>query len=409
MRALLLLPTSTYRTHAFMEAAEKLGVDVVAATEIQNALADKNPTGLMTLDFLKPEEAAKSVKEFSLQYPIDAVIPVDEETAVVAAAIGEALGLPHNSVEAAYAARNKHWMRRLLQQANVPSPDFQSFSFDEDPETIAKNISYPCVVKPLFLSASRGVIRVDNPDEFLAARLRLKDLLSASELKKRGGEAASQFLVERFIPGKEVALEGLLINGELHVLALFDKPDPLDGPFFEETIYVTPSRLPGKVQSEIADVTSRASAAMGLREGPIHAELRVNDSGQFVLEIAARSIGGLCSRTLRFGAGISLEDLIIRHALGIKLDTMEREKRPAGVMMIPVLKAGTLTEIRGIDEAQAVPDIEEVTITAHKTQQVLPLPEGSIYLGFIFSRAETPEHVEAALRQAYSHLEFVIE
>ncbi|HZS47455.1 MAG TPA: ATP-grasp domain-containing protein [Blastocatellia bacterium] len=408
MRVLLLLPTTTYRTQAFMEAAERLGIEVVAASEKASTLADKNPSGLMTLDFLNPEASARTVRQFSKKFPINAVIPVDEDTAVVAAAIGKELSLPHNSIEAAYAARNKHRMRQLLHDANAPIPDFQLFSFNDELEEIAHSVKYPCVLKPLFLSASRGVIRADNPQEFVDAFCRLENLLQEPELIERGREASRQFLVEQFIPGDEVALEGLMVNGELQVLALFDKPDPLDGPYFAETIYVTPSRISAELQSEIVKVTAKAAKALGLREGPVHAELRINDQGVWILEIAARSIGGLCSRTLRFGAGIALEDLILRHALGLELDSMERERQPAGVMMIPVPRAGTFKAINGLDDARAVPCIEEVKITAHFKQQVRPLPEGSIYLGFIFSRAETPEQVEAALREAYSRLEFDI-
>ena len=211
------------------------------------------------------------------------------------------------------------------------------------------------------------------------------------------------------MPGREVALEGLLVGGTLHVLALFDKPDPLDGPFFEETIYVTPSRLPGATQARIAAVSRDACAALGLTEGPIHAELRVNEQGPWVLEVAARSIGGLCSQTLRFGTGVSLEELILCHALGRPLDSLEREQRAAGVMMIPIPRAGRLRAVTGRDEATAVDGIEEVAVTMHPGQTVVPLPEGWQYLGFIFARADTPVAVERALREAHARLRFDIE
>ncbi|HSD28965.1 MAG TPA: ATP-grasp domain-containing protein, partial [Vicinamibacteria bacterium] len=212
-----------------------------------------------------------------------------------------------------------------------------------------------------------------------------------------------------FIPGREVALEGLLVGGELHVLALFDKPDPLDGPYFEETIYVTPSRLSPDVQLAIAAEARWAARALGLAEGPVHAELRVNDEGPWMIELAARTIGGLCSRTLRFGAGLSLEELVIRHALGIELDSLERERQPAGVMMIPIPRAGVLRAVRGREAALAVPGIEEATISAHVGQELVPLPEGSRYLGFLLARADSPEAVEEALRAAHRRLDFDID
>ena len=214
--------------------------------------------------------------------------------------------------------------------------------------------------------------------------------------------------MERFIPGVEVALEGLLNHGELNTLALFDKPDPLDGPFFEETIYVTPSRLPAETQRAIQVCAARAATALGLRDGPVHAELRLDAEGPLMLEIAARSIGGLCSRTLRFGTGLTLEEIILRHALGLPIESLEREGRAAGVMMIPIPRAGTLEGVEGLDEARAVPLIEDLTISAHTGEELVPLPEGHRYLGFIFSRADTPAQAEAALRQAHACLSFVI-
>ena len=390
-----------------MEAASGLGVEVVAASERPNVLQEAFPDTLLTLDFQKPDLAAQEVVEFARSRPLDAVVPVDDLTTVVGAAIAQRLGLPFNSVESASAARNKHVMRTLLGRAGVPEPRFQLFSFDDDPTTVAGQVPYPCVVKPTVLSASRGVIRADDPAGFVAAFRRLEAILRSPEVSALGGETR-QVLVESFIPGEEVALEGLLVNGELRVLALFDKPDPLDGPFFEETIYVTPSRLPGETQAGIAACTARAADALGLSHGPVHAELRVNENGPWIIEIAARSIGGLCSRTLRFGTGMSLEELILRHALGMEIASFERERQPAGVMMIPIPRGGVLEEVRGQVEALAVAGIEEIAITAHLGQELVPLPEGWQYLGFIFARAGTPESVEVALREAHRRLEFVI-
>jgi biotin carboxylase len=406
-RLLLLLPTTTYRTEAFLEAARALGVEVIVASEQRATLQEALPDGLLTLDFLKPDVAAREVAEFARRRPLDAVVPVDDLTTVVGATIAEALGLHANSVESARAARNKRVMRELLGRAGVPEPQFSVFSLDDGPERVARQVPYPCVVKPTILSGSRGVIRADNPTELVTAFRRLEAILTSPEVSALG-EDAREVLVEGFVPGPEVALEGLLVGGELRVLALFDKPDPLDGPFFEETIYVTPSRFPADVQRAVADCTARAARALGLREGPVHAELRVNEAGPWMIEIAARSIGGLCSRVLRFGTGMSLEELILRHALGLEIPSFEPEREAAGVMMIPIPRAGVLEEVRGEDEALAVRGIQEIAITAHRGQELVPLPEGWRYLGFIFARAGSPEAVEAALRAAHRRLEFVI-
>ena len=406
---LLLLPTTTYRTKAFVDAAIKLDVDVVAASEQPSTLATRNPRGLLTLDFSDPDRAAKQAREFADEFPIDAVIPVDEDTAVVAACVAQGLRLRHNSIDAAITAKNKHRMREVLKSSGAQVPRFWRMSLKDDPADIATQINFPCVVKPVFLSTSRGVMRADNPDQFVGAVRRLEQIVSDPKLARRGAALVSQALVEEFIPGFEVAVEGLVTNGEFRVLTIFDKPDPLDGPFFEETIYVTPSRLPRDAQEGIIRTTAAATKAMGLTDGPVHAELRVNERGAWVIEVAARAIGGLCSRALRFSQGMTLEELIIRHALGEDISHIEREEPAAGVMMIPIPRAGELKQVLGVDSARWVPDIEDVIITAHLTQQLLPPPEGAIYLGFIFSRAETPDRVEAALREAHARVDFVIE
>lgn len=299
-RVLLLFPTTTYRAAAFLGAARGLGAEVVVASERANVFERVQPGRYLSLDFRHPDEASRQVVEFAATRPIDAVVGVDDATTVIAATLSAALSRPHNSVAAAAAARDKYQMRKLLSRDGVPVPPYALRSLDDDPVAEARRMVFPCVVKPLMLSASRGVIRPDDERQFVGAVRGLEAILRTPEAAA-SGEVARQVLVESFVPGREVALEGLLVKGELHVLALFDKPDPLDGPFFEETIYVTPSRLPAVVQSEIASCAARAAGAMGLRDGPVHAELRVNRHGPWVIELAARSIGGLCSRTLRFG------------------------------------------------------------------------------------------------------------
>jgi biotin carboxylase len=410
-RLLLLIPTTTYRTEDFVEAARALDVDLVVASDRPNVMAGEFPDHLLTLPFSDPAAAAREMRGYAARRPLDAVVPVDDATTVVASAIGEALGLRVNPLVAAQATRNKRVMRERLAQAGVPSPTYTTVAVGEDPRAAAARMTYPCVLKPLGLSASRGVIRADDAAGFVTAFERIRAILRAPDVAELGAETDT-ILVEGFVPGVEVALEGLLEDGALRTLALFDKPDPLDGPFFEETIYVTPSRLPEATQAAVDDVTARAARALGLSDGAVHCELRLRPTPAglepVVLEIAARSIGGLCSRTLRFGTGMSLEELILRRALGWAVPSFERERAAAAVMMIPIPRGGVLEEVRGLDGARAVLCIEDVTISILKGQEVVPLPEGSRYLGFIFSRAATPAEAEAALREAHRHLEFVI-
>jgi biotin carboxylase len=406
-RLLLLLPTTTYRTEAFIGAATRLGVELVCASERPSTLEDLSPNSLVTLDFADPLGSAETIARFARSRPIDAVVGVDDLTTVTAAAISQRLGLKANALPAVTTARDKHAMRRCLAEAGVPVPRFRLVELADDPARVAGQVEYPCVLKPLMLSASRGVIRANDPRELVAAFERIAAILARPDAAPPAG-ARRALLVEEFLSGREIALEGLLVGGSLHVLAIFDKPDPLDGPFFEETIYVTPSRLPAATQDRVSAVTRDACSALGLTEGPIHAELRVNERGPFVLEVAARSIGGLCARTLTFGTGLSLEDLILCHALGRPLESLERERRAAGVMMIPIPRAGRLVAVSGAEDAKAVEAIEDVVITMHPGQDVVPLPEGWQYLGFIFARAETPAAVERALREAHARLRFDI-
>jgi biotin carboxylase len=406
-RVLLLLPTTSYRTGDFLRAAEKLGVAVTVASEEPSTMEALDPRGLLTLDFRNPAGCARRVAEFAKATPIAAAVGVDEDTVVAAAAISEALGLPHNPLEAVSAARDKKRMRELLARGGAPSPSHSVFRLAGGAEGPAREVAYPCVLKPTFLSGSRGVIRADDPEEFRAAWRRIEAILASADVLRRGS-ASDEILVEDYLAGAEVALEGLLTRGELRTLALFDKPDPLEGPFFEETIYVTPSRLPETAQATLLEATALGTRALGLRDGPIHAELRWNAQGPWILEIAARSIGGLCARTLSFGAGMSLEELVLRHALGREIPGPEPGVAAAGVMMIPIPKAGILQEVRGLEAAREVPEIADVAITAHPGQRLVPLPEGSRYLGFLFSRAADPASAEAALREAHARLEFRI-
>ncbi len=406
-RVLLLLPTRTYRAQDFLEAAERLGVDVVVASEESSTMESLSPDSLLTLDFLNPDRAAEKTLRFHQRYPFEAIVPVDEETAVVAAAIGKALGLEHNPPEAAERARLKHLMREALREADVDSPAFRTVHLTEDPARVASTLSYPSVIKPVFLSASRGVMRVDDETSFVASFRRLQQLLAEPELQRRGGDDGSLILVEDYVAGFEVALEGLLSEGRLETLAVFDKPDPLEGPYFEETLFVTPSRLSPERQLRVQETARAAARAIGLRHGAVHAELRVQEGQVHVIEVAGRSIGGLCSRTLRFGAGRSLEEIILRHALGRDID-VQREDQASGVMMIPIPRRGRLESVAGVEEAKSVEGIEEVTITAHPGAEIVPLPEGASYLGFLFARRETPELVEEALRQAHRNLVFDI-
>jgi biotin carboxylase len=406
-RVLLLAPATSYRIGDFLDAARALDVSVTVGSDQRQTLEALSDGGTMTVDLADRERGVARIVEAHRDRPIAAIVAVDEEATMLAATASAALGLAHNAPEAVAAAGNKHLMRLALRDAGLASPGFFIAALADGPEAARRNAVYPCVLKPLSLSASRGVIRVDDDAALEAAFLRVAAIVRP---------ASDHILIEDYVPGAEVALEALLQNGRLRPLALFDKPDPLEGPFFEETIYVTPSRLADAVQRAISETVARAAAALGLRDGPIHAELRLppgdrpgdRPADPVVIDIAARSIGGLCARALRFGAGIGLEELILRHALDLPIEALEREAVAAGVMMIPIPRAGVLGRVGGRDDARAVAAIEALTITIPIGQEVVPLPEGNRYLGFIFARGETAEIVEYALRDAHRRLDIEI-
>ena len=404
---LLLLPSMSYRGEAFLEAANKVGVSLTVAGDAPPDFLEQSPDSFLTLDLYNPSSAVPSVVEFAKTSPIDVVLGVNDQTTVLASTISKALGLTANSIDSVRAASNKQTMRSLLQKEGLPCPNFIVVGIDEKPEDIVQQVTFPCVLKPLTLSGSCGVIRADDQKSFQTAFTRIGHLLKTFERPEQE-VADRQILIEDFIPGIEVALEGLLTKNTFHPLAIFDKPDPLDGPYFEETIYVTPSRLPSNTQTRITESLAKAARAIGLQEGPVHGELRINDQDIWVIEVAARSIGGKCSRMLEFGTGRSLEELILLHALGQDLPSLDLATGAGGVMMIPIPQEGVLERVEGQEEAQRVPGVEELVMTAKPGDQLIPLPEGKRYLGFIVARGARPEEVEETLREAHRHLTVVI-
>jgi len=394
-RVLLILPTSSYRVTDFLEAAEGLGVEVAVASEEQLPL-----TGLdrfLVVDLDKVQEAAEAVVALAVTTPVDAVIPVDDRGVVVAALAAERLGLAHNPPWAAAATRNKVSMRRALEKAEVPQPTFRVLGPNDDPGALAQEVGFPLVVKPLSLSGSRGVIRVDVPGDVAGVAERVRQINAVA-----CRDPSEPLLLEAFVAGQEVAVEGMLSGGRLEILAIFDKPQPLDGPYFEETIYVTPSRVHPEIVEEVVRITAAATVGLGLIEGPIHAELRITDGRPRVIEVAARSIGGICGRSLKFGLlGTSLETMILRHALGRPVHHPDIDRGASGVMMLPIPGPGVLRAVEGIEVATAVAGIRSIEITSPPGTYLRPVPDADRYLGFMFASGATPEDVTSALLEAH--------
>ena len=397
----------------FGEAAERLGVKLVFATDRCDQLDDPWWDGAIPVRFHQEAKTVEAIITEAERSQIHGLLAVGDRPTVAAAYAARLLGLAGNPPEAVKAARDKRVTRERLREAGLPVPSVTVVSRFADPGEVVHRLRFPVVLKPAALSGSRGVIRADGPDAFTAAFERLFRLLDAPDVRAMHDPAADVIIVESFIPGREFALEGVLQNGRLHTLAIFEKPDPLDGPFFEETIYLAPPGVSESEQESIRATIAAASRALGLHHGPIHGECRVNDDGVFVLEVAARPIGGLCARALTFesrnGESASLEELLLRHAIGEPIEHWQSANGATGVMMIPIPAGGVYRRAEGLERALKVPHIWDIRMTAKPDQTLVPLPEGASYLGFIFARADSPQTVEGALRDAHAALTFIID
>jgi len=396
--------TTGYQTRVFAEAARHLGFDLMLATDRCHVLEDPWGDRAIPVRFDDPLASRDVLLGAG---PFDGIVAVADRPTVIAALAAEALGVSYNSPASVAACHDKYLARQRFEAAGLPVPKFFRVPVSANPLDVAGRAPFPCVLKPLGLSASRGVIRANDVTEFEAAFQRIRALLGSADIAMMREEQNRYIQVESFIDGREFALEGLVTAGELQMLAIFDKPDPLDGPFFEETIYVTPSRESPETQRALIAATRSAVRALGLTHGPIHAEVRMQGGEAWVLEVAARPIGGLCARTLRFDEGVSLEEVILRHAVGEDVSRVRLSDPASGVMMVPIPRGGGVYQgVEGLEQASAIPDVEDVIVTAKEGQKILPLPEGASYLGFIFARAGSPARVEQALREAHACLKF---
>jgi hypothetical protein len=426
-RLLLFTNKLGYQTRSFEEAARKHAVEIIYVTDRCHQLEDPWGDRAIAVHFESAQTAAANVVEALKGKSVDGIVALGDSPSVAAAYSARELGIFYNHPAAVEACRSKLRMREVFREAGLKTPWFRTINLDPLPEPTLLGISYPCVLKPLSLSASRGVIRANNRDEFIAAAQRIRKLLESPEIRATRDTHLDQILVEGYIPGREVAVEGLLTDGVLKVLAIFDKPDPLDGPYFEETIYVTPSNLTESQQLAIQECAQDCIRAIGLTRGPVHAEFRIQSDGAgdervWPLEIAARPIGGLCGRALRFvdnrnqmvgrgnadGASIGLEELLLLHSLDLPVSNWMRERTSSGVMMIPVPRSGILESVQGQESTRAIPGITELLITARLHDYIEAWPEGASYLGFLFAVAETPREVERTLRAAHAKLRFTM-
>jgi biotin carboxylase len=407
-RVLLLASTTGYQTRMFADAAAAMGIEVIYATDRCDHLDDPWQDGAIPVRFHEEWRSVDSMLKVLETRPVSGVLVVGDRPTVLAAQVARLLNLPGHPPDATVIARDKRLSRERFRAAGLLVPEFLTAPAAIDAAKLLPRLTFPVVIKPTVLSASRGVIRADDALSFVTAFARVRRMLASSDVRDLHDSESDVIQVEEFIPGAEYALEGVMENGRLRPLAIFDKPEPLDGPFFEESIYVTPSRADAGVQQQIVEEITRAAKAFGLHHGPVHAECRVNGRGVYVLEVAARPIGGLCAKALRFekpGEGaIGLEELLLRLAIGEPIGEWQREAAASAVMMMPIPRSGVFKSVTGIEDAKAVPGVDNVLVTAKPDQQLVALPEGASYLGFVFAHGPTPEAAEQSVRAAHGRL-----
>jgi len=400
-RVLLLVPARTYRAADFILAAERMRLDLVVASD--GAL----PLGRAVIPARSAEIDASARRILARAGPlkvIDAVVAADTPMLVLAATVAAAMGLPHNPVDAVRAALDKAAQRQRWAAAGVPQPSFRLVPAGDGVRQAAEAIGFPCVVKAVSLSASQGVLRADDPAAAVEAARRIRQVLDDAERP-----ADEPLLIEEYLPGPELSIDGVLTAGDLTVTAVFDKPGMPDGPTFEETLLVSPSRLAERTLAAAVRTAADAARSLGLSTGPVHAELRICDRGPAMLELAPRSIGGLCSRALRFAGGVSLEEIVLANALGRPVPAGGGPAASCGIYMLPVARPGILRAVEGKADALAVSGVTGLTITIPPGQRVRPLPDGDRYLGFVYAEADTPADVEEALTAAVARLRVVIQ
>ena len=408
-RVLILLAKTTYRANSFVEASRKLGLEISVGSNHRQSLSEFVPGSSLFLEPGNIQASVEDIVNFHSKFPLHSIVAAEDDFCVLAAAAAEIIGLLQHSLDGVSAVRNKRAMREKLAEREGDTFWFEGFDLEEDVKSIVTRVPFPCVVKPVSLSGSRGVTRCNTQEEFVVAWSRLKRLLGSDDLRQRTETFSREILVETYLSGREVAVEGIMVQGSMILIGILDKPDLMDGPFFEETILITPSSLTFGLQESLVARTEEIATSLGLLDGPLHAEFRIEKGTINLLEIAPRSIGGYCSKIFNFHPEATLEELILRHSLGMKINHFEKENKSKGVFMLPVLKAGILKNVGRIEEALKIDGIEDIEITIPVGRKVVPLPEGNQYLGFMFAKGKDPSSVESSLREAFSILELEIQ
>lgn len=398
---MLIAPSRSYRVASYINAARQLGYQILIVSDSEHSLVSSIANGI-TVDFQQQDSAYAIIVKSLRHQNILAVIATDDLVVTLSSRVARRLGLPHNDPEATRLTYRKDLARIRLQQQGCNVPDYSVCPFDEMVEYSTK-VSFPVVLKPLMLSGSRGVIRADNPQQFILAAKTIQRILT----KQPCDEYESQhFLIEQFLKGDEIAIDGFMQDGKFILLSLFDKPEPMNGPYFEESYYITPGRQSEQLQQDIIEEVSKCCRAYGLTHGPIHAEARITEKGIFLIEMASRTIGGQCAQLIEYVLAKKLEEIIIR-LLCFEPMQLQTNNQYAGVLMIPITQTGVLKRVEGLLQARQVKHVSNIEIHIQPGYELIPLPEGSSYLGFIFASADSFDKTWQALQQAHHLLKFI--
>ncbi len=391
-KLLLVIPENSYKSNDFVVAAEKLGIDFLIITDSEQVSSKFSDTVIINkFDAELNKNNLKKLKD------VTHVLPVDHSALKFSGYLVDLLEVKGNKLESINLSMNKYESRKIFNSLLDIKVNNEIIKNIDDVNTFI-NKNGTSVLKPIYGTASKSVLKINNVEK------------NKEQIEKLMQDCFDQDLViEEYIDGKEYALEGTIINSELKKIVIFDKPVEYKHPYFEESIYITPSELSSEAEKRVVSIVDKACKKIGLEDGPVHVEFKINENQIFIIEINPRMIGGLCSRCLSFGLfKVSLEEIILHAFMNNELKNIELLNNYVGVLMIPTPKSGKFISINK-EELENIPNISNVEITVPEGSDLLEPPYGDKYLGFAFSQGIDKKTVNESLLTAMNLANPIIE
>ena len=391
-KLLLVIPENSYKSNDFVVAAEKLGIDFLIITDSEQVSSKFSDTVIINkFDAELNKNNLKKLKD------VTHVLPVDHSALKFSGYLVDLLEVKGNKLESINLSMNKYESRKIFNSLLDIKVNNEIIKNIDDVNTFI-NKNGTSVLKPIYGTASKSVLKINNVEK------------NKEQIEKLMQDCFDQDLViEEYIDGKEYALEGTIINSELKKIVIFDKPVEYKHPYFEESIYITPSELSSEAEKRVVSIVDKACKKIGLEDGPVHVEFKINENQIFIIEINPRMIGGLCSRCLSFGLfKVSLEEIILHAFMNNELKNIELLNNYVGVLMIPTPKSGKFISINK-EELEKIPNISNVEITVPEGSDLLEPPYGDKYLGFAFSQGIDKKTVNESLLTAMNLANPIIE